>query len=181
MHAWVEENVSEILSRREGRLPGFEAALVQAKDDGLTRLEIGEDVWASTLFGNSAEQLTRAFARLHALVAPEIDWIPQVGLSRHCSVSALQAWLEPFLSVAFYQTLGLSGDEFAQPIEIFKPVYRVAKARDLPSISAPRPLSCRRGWGKGLRLDKRWSAQLAVKAAVFESLFDPAFTVPRVG
>jgi adenosine deaminase len=112
-------------------LLGFEAALVQAKDDSVTRLEIGEDVWAFTLFDNSAEELTRELARLHALVSPAIDWIPQIGLSRYCSVSALQAWLEPFLALDFYRTLDLSGDEFAQPVEIFKPLYRMAKARGL--------------------------------------------------
>ena len=131
MHAWVDENAGGIFNSREGRLLGFEAALLQAKDDGVTRLEIGEDVWASTLFDNSAEQLTRELARLHALVAPEIDWIPQVGLSRHCSLHALQRWLEPFLALDLYQTLDLSGDEFARPIERFKPLYRMAKARGL--------------------------------------------------
>ena len=37
----------------------FEAALVLARRDGVTRLEIGEDVWASTLFDGSAAELTR--------------------------------------------------------------------------------------------------------------------------
>ena len=29
--------------------------------------------------------------------------------------------MEPFLSLGFYRTFDLSGDEFAQPIENFKP------------------------------------------------------------
>jgi adenosine deaminase len=128
MHTWADQNVGGMFSSREGRLLGFEATLVQGKEDGVTRLEIGEDVWASTLFHNSAQELTRELARLHALVASEIDWIPQIGLSRHCSIAALQRWLEPFLALDFYRTIDLSGDEFAQPIERFKPLYRMAKA-----------------------------------------------------
>jgi hypothetical protein len=122
MHAWVEENIGGLFNSREGRLVAFEATLIQAKRDGITRLEIGDDVWASTLFDNSAGDLTRELTRLHALVAPEIEWIPQIGLSRHCSMSALQGWLESFLALDFYRTIDLSGDEFAQPIEIFKPL-----------------------------------------------------------
>ena len=97
----------------------------------MTRLEIGEDVWASTLFDNCAEDLTHALAQLHQVVAPEIEWIPQIGLSRHCSIRVLQIWPEPFLALNFYRTLDLSGDEFAQPIGIFKPLYRMAQARGL--------------------------------------------------
>ena len=57
--------------------------------------------------------------------------MPQIGLSRHCSRDALQRWLEPFLALDLYGTLDLSSDEFAQPIEIFKSLYRMAKARGL--------------------------------------------------
>lgn len=52
-------------------------------------------------------------------------------MSRHCSIAALERWLAPFLALDFYRTLDLSGDEFAQPIEAFKPLYRNAKARGL--------------------------------------------------
>ena len=63
--------------------------------------------------------------------APGIEWIPQLGLSRHCQVTALERWLEPFLELGTFRTLDLSGDEFAQPIEVFVPLYRRAKAAGL--------------------------------------------------
>jgi len=131
MHAWVEANIGDLFDGREGRLLAFEAALVQARRDGVTRLEIGEDVWAAKLFEGSAQQLTHALARLHAMVAPEIEWIPQIGLSRHCPIDALERWSAPFLALDFYRTLDLSGDEAAQPIASFKPLYRAAKAKGL--------------------------------------------------
>jgi len=61
----------------------------------VTRLEIGEDVWAITLYDGSAEGLTRELQRLHSQVAPEIEWIPQSGLSRHYSLAALERWMTP--------------------------------------------------------------------------------------
>jgi Adenosine deaminase len=130
MHAWVGANIGELFDGAEGRLLAFEAALVSARRDGVTRLELGDDVWASTLF-RSAEELTRELKRLHGLVAPEIQWTPQIGLSRHCRLADLECWLEPFLALNFYQTIDLSGDEFAQPIDTFKPLYRMAKAKGL--------------------------------------------------
>jgi adenosine deaminase len=37
----------------------------------------------------------------------------------------------PFLELGAYRTLDLSGDEFAQPIETFVPLYRAAKPAGL--------------------------------------------------
>ena len=131
MHAWVQGAVGELLKDRKGRLLAFEATLVQARLDGVTRIEIGEDVWAITLHDGSAEELTHGLKRLHALAAPDIEWIPQLGLSRHCPIAAIERWLSPFLGLEFYRTLDLSGDEFAQPIEAFKPLFRQAKEAGL--------------------------------------------------
>ena len=54
MQAWVEDGMSSLFNGPTGRLRAFEAAFVQAKYDAVTRLEIGEDVWASTLFDHDA-------------------------------------------------------------------------------------------------------------------------------
>ena len=54
MHAWVQTVVGELFDNRDGRSLGFEAALVQARKDGVSRLEIGEDVCAITLYIGSA-------------------------------------------------------------------------------------------------------------------------------
>ena len=133
MHAWTRDVVGGLFDGREGRLLAFEATLVQARGDGVTRLEIGEDVWAIGLFDDLAEALTRRLQRLHATTAPAIEWIAQLGLSRHCPIAALERWLAPFLALGFYQTLDLSGDELAQPIEAFKPLFRRAKDAGLSS------------------------------------------------
>lgn len=36
-------------------------------------------------------------------------------------------WLTPLLEVGFYKTIDLSGDELSQPVETFRPLYRMAK------------------------------------------------------
>ena len=131
MHEWVGEHIGPWFKGRKGRLTAFEATLVQAKCDGVTRLEVGEDIWAITLFEGSAATLTRELGDIHERVAPEIEWIPQLGMSRHCSVSSLTKWLQPFLELGVYKTIDLSGDELGQPIEVFKPLYRMARQAGL--------------------------------------------------
>ena len=126
MHAWTDHRVGALFAGPAGRLKAFEAAWVQARHDGVARLEIGEDVWATTLPEQDAAGLTSKLRELHARAAPDIEWIPQLGMSRHCSISSLTRWLTPFLELGFYRTLDLYGDELAQPIESFKPLYRLA-------------------------------------------------------
>jgi adenosine deaminase len=114
-----------------GRQIGVEATFVQARRDGVTRLETGEDVWGITLHDGSAQAVWEMLQAAHARGGPEIDWVPQLGLSRHCRAADLERWLEPLLDLGVFRALDLSGDELAQPVEVFLPLYRRAKAAGL--------------------------------------------------
>jgi hypothetical protein len=131
MHKWVGENLAGAFPGPQGRMLALEATFVQAKLDGVARLDVGEDVWAMTLWDRDVPRLTQTMRDIHARVAPEIEWTPQMGLSRHCPIHLLMEWSAPFLELDFYQTVDLYADEFAQPIGVFKPVYRAAKAKGL--------------------------------------------------
>lgn len=130
MHAWTNAQTGDVFEGADGRALAFQATFVQAKKDGVTRLEVGADVWEITLHQHSAQSVWNMLelARAHG---PEIEWIPQMSFSRHCPVRALEYWMEPMLELGRFQTLDLSGDEFAQPIEVFAPLYRRAKAAGL--------------------------------------------------
>jgi adenosine deaminase len=62
---------------------------------------------------------------------PEIEWVPQLGFSRPCKPSWPWRWLAPFLEAGGWRALDLSGDEMAQPIETFQPLYRACKDRGM--------------------------------------------------
>ena len=128
MHTWVGEHFGNPDPKLRPQL--FEAAFVRAGKDGLVRFEIGDDVWAITLDG-SAGCVTNILKRAHERGSPDVVWIPQLGMSRHCRIEDICRWMEPFLELRFYRTLDLSGDEFAQPIENFKPLYRLARTSGL--------------------------------------------------
>jgi adenosine deaminase len=131
MHEWVQAQLGRLFAGAQGRLKAFEATLVQAKLDGVTRLETGETPWAITLHNGSATALTDAWRGVHTRVAPNIEWIPQLDLAREVPVDIQARRLAPFLKLGFWRTLDMSGDELAQPTAIFKPLYRKAKEAGL--------------------------------------------------
>jgi len=131
MHAFTDANLTPIFGGVSGRALAFEATFVGARKDGVTRIEFGEDVWAITLHEGSAEAVWSSLRAAHQAGAPDIEWIPQMGISRHCPIVAIDRWMAPLLDLGAFRTLDLSGDEGAQPIEAFKPVYRRAKAAGL--------------------------------------------------
>jgi adenosine deaminase len=53
MHEWVQTRFGTLFTGPMGRLRAFEATLVQAKLDGVTRLETGETPWAITVGSSS--------------------------------------------------------------------------------------------------------------------------------
>jgi adenosine deaminase len=127
MHEWVQTRFGTLFAGAQGRLKAFEATLVEAKLDGVTRLVTGETPWAITLHNGSATALTHACASVHARVAPDIEWIPHVDLAREVPVDVQARRLAPFLELGFWRTLDMSGEELAQPAAVFKPLYRKAK------------------------------------------------------
>ena len=119
MHAWVDANIApefKSLAPAESYHLGREAAFVQAKDDGVTRIEFGEDVWMVSQGQGTARELAAMLADIHAQTAPAVEYIPLLGMSRHRSIRSLEFWLAPFLEFEFFKSFDLSGDELAQPI-----------------------------------------------------------------
>ncbi|MDO8799682.1 hypothetical protein [Phenylobacterium sp.] len=130
MHAWTGEHLAGLF-QGQGRALAFEATFVQAACDGVTRIEVGADVWEITHYDNQAQPVWDMLQAAHAAGGPQVEWIPQMSFSRHCPFRALDFWMTPMLELGVFRTLDLSGDEFAQPIEVFAPLYRRAKAAGL--------------------------------------------------
>lgn len=132
MHAWNAENIGNYFETTEGRRMLIRATFVQAKEDGVSILEIGEDVWGLGAFwGNDIDELVEAFETAQREIAPEIEFRLQIGMSRHCDIAYLEDCLSHFWGCKDFYSIDLYGDELAQPIENFIPIYRRAKAEGL--------------------------------------------------
>lgn len=132
MHAWNEKNIGQVFNSPEGRRLLINAAFVQAKEDGVSILEIGEDVWGlGEFFHGDIDELVAAFETTNQEIAPGIELRLQIGLSRHCDIGYLEDCLSHFWGNKAFYSIDLYGDELAQPIENFKSIYRRAKSEGL--------------------------------------------------
>lgn len=131
MDAWTAANVAELFKGEAGQWLGWRGAFARARRDGLSRVEFGNDVWYITQKAGDAPALFARIAQARDAICPDIDWVPQLGFSRHCKAEWLWAWLTPFLEAGGWRALDLSGQEAAQPIEVFQPLYRACKAHGL--------------------------------------------------
>jgi adenosine deaminase len=131
MHEWVDANVGDVFAGAGGRALGLDAVFARAVADGVCLLALGDDVWMITQGLGSAAELTASIEASRQRIAPHVRWLPQIGISRHCPVEAVLLWLEPFLELGCFASVDLYGDELAQPIEAFAPVYDACRANGL--------------------------------------------------
>jgi adenosine deaminase len=132
MHKWSHENIGSRFHSRDMRKLLIEAAFVQAKNDGVSILEIGEDVWGlGEFFSNDIDELITVFSDANKAIAPDMELRLQIGLSRHCGIDYLMKCLEHFWGRKEFHSIDLYGDELAQPIENFVPIYKKAKENGL--------------------------------------------------
>ncbi len=132
MHRWVDAHVGPLMKDNAGRKILIEAAFDRAREDGVSVFELGEDVWAlGHHFQGRMSDLVEFYGAARDRFAPELRFLFQIGLSRHCSIPDLERWLAPFLERDGFFSVDLYGDELAQPIRSFKPLYRAAKERGL--------------------------------------------------
>ena len=132
MDAWSSKYIGSRFNNPEGRRLLIAATFEQAKSDGVTVLEIGEDVWGlGEFFDNDIEKLIFSFQEANAVIAPEIELRLQIGISRHCPVDYLMKCLSHFWGHKEFYSIDLYGDELAQPIENFIPIYDKAAENGL--------------------------------------------------
>ena len=97
MDAWSGRYIGNRFHSLDGRRLLIEAAFAQAKQDGVTVLEIGEDVWGlGEFFHGDIEEMIDAFQEAKERQAHDIELRLQIGLSRHCPIDYLMGCLTNF-------------------------------------------------------------------------------------
>ncbi|WP_347561839.1 hypothetical protein [Clostridium sp. E02] len=75
MHIWSHENIGCRFNCKDMRKLLIEATFEQAKNDGVSILEIGEDVWGlSEFFSNDIDELITAFRTANQTIAHIGEW-----------------------------------------------------------------------------------------------------------
>jgi len=105
MNTWNLQNIKPLLIGTLGYEKRIEAAFVQAKMDGVKVLHmsfsIGEEIW----YDNSAENMVQALKRIHQSFAPEVIFIPEIGLNSYTPIDELNEKLNQFLSQNYFKPL----------------------------------------------------------------------------
>lgn len=128
MDAWNARYIGAKFDSSDMRKLLIEAAFAQAKEDNIRILEIGEDVWGlNEYFHNDILELIETFQEARDRLAPDTELRLQIGLSRHCPVDYLLDCLKHFWGHEEFFSIDLYGDELAQPIGNFVPIYERAK------------------------------------------------------
>ena len=131
LNRWIVEVYRPFMLLPGAFEKGVEAAFVQARKDGVTRLEMSIDVCFGKAFSISPERIVSALKHYHHLVAPGIDFRPELGFSRSLPVATLMACFESYLDYQYFKSVDLYDDEFAQPAGNFKPIYRFARKQGM--------------------------------------------------
>jgi adenosine deaminase len=128
---WIARQYRPVMDHPEALEKTLEAAFFQAGSDGITVLEMSMDVFFGILFGISPDTIISTLDRIHREKAPGIDFRPELGLSRSLAVRTLLRALEPYLASGYFRSADLYDDEFAQPVENFREIYRFLKQAGL--------------------------------------------------
>ena len=100
MDRWSQKYIGQDFNSTEMRKLLIRATFQQAREDGVTVLEIGEDVWGlNEFFNNDIDELVHAFTSAQKEIASDMELRLQIGLSRHCPISYLEDCLSHFLSL----------------------------------------------------------------------------------
>ncbi|MEI8004986.1 MAG: adenosine deaminase [Bacteroidota bacterium] len=131
LNRWIGEVYAPFL-RTEGAFEkAIEAAFVQAKHDGVKVLEMSMDGFFGSLFNISPERVVQSLKYYHDLIAPEIDFRPELGFPKTLSLRTMLRHLEPFLAFDYFKSLDLYDDEKAQPLENFRELFLFARKAGL--------------------------------------------------
>jgi adenosine deaminase len=127
LNQWIAKEFRPFFALQGAFEKAVEAAFIQAVTDGVTRLEMSIDVMFGSMFNVPARHIVATLQHYHKLVAPDIDFLPELGFPRNKSLRTLLSCFEPYLESGYFRSIDLYDDEFAQPVSNFKELYRFAK------------------------------------------------------
>ncbi|MGC4121123.1 MAG: amidohydrolase family protein [Myxococcales bacterium] len=129
--AWTRQNVHPIYETLEGFEALVAAAFLQARRDGVRRLEMSIETSLLPRYPGGAGALTDAVRRKHREHAPEVEFLPELGLKRQLDPDLLLRYVEQFLETGYYRAVDLYGDELSRPPRAFQPIFRLAASQGL--------------------------------------------------
>jgi adenosine deaminase len=128
LNQWIGKEMRPFFQLPGAYETAVEAAFIQARHDGVTRLEMSIDVLFGDLFNIRPERIVAVLKHFHQAVAPQIDLLPELGFPRSKPIETLMSGFDRFLGFNYFKSIDLYDDEFAQPVANFRELYRLARS-----------------------------------------------------
>lgn len=129
MQKWYEDNVKVHLSGKDGYIKRIKGAFVQANRDNVSLLSMSFGYDETSLF-SSVKDFVECIFDLHQTYAKDIEFIPELALSRNQTQEQAMNQLKSVLPYNFFKAIDLMGDEFI-PVDHFIDVFHLAKKNHL--------------------------------------------------
>ncbi|QOR35009.1 adenosine deaminase [Clostridium sp. 'deep sea'] len=130
MQSWYEANIKLHCKGLHGFVNRIEAAFLHALDDGVQTLVLSFGLADSIHYNNSYKDYINDIKHIHQRIAPEINFIPELSLSRTQNIVEMEEIFEQLLSYNFFKSIDLIGDENIA-VDEFKSIYKKAKQHNL--------------------------------------------------
>jgi adenosine deaminase len=131
MLKYVHRIIKPITSSRKGFEYLMKASLLTALNDGVVLLEMSIDCWFVELYNGNTVTFVDKLKKIHASVAPNIDFRLGVGLNRNIDIKKLKVWTLPLIDSKYFKFIDLYGSENAKKPEVFKEIYIKAKNKGM--------------------------------------------------
>jgi adenosine deaminase len=128
LNRWIAEEFRPFFDLPGAFEKSVEAAFIQARIDGVTRLEMSIDVTSHNFLKVRPLRVVEVLKHYHQTVAPGIDFVPELGFPRNRSLRTLLTCFEPYPELQYFRSVDLYDDEFAQPVANFRELYRFARS-----------------------------------------------------
>lgn len=126
LNNWIKSEFRTFMDIPGAFEEAIAATFLQARDDGIRKLEMSIDVFLGQFFGISVEKIITTLDYYHKKILPEADFLPELGFNRSQPVDLLLRCFEPYFDSGYFKSIDLYDDELAQPAGNFREIYRIA-------------------------------------------------------
>lgn len=131
MNSYIINNLRAEIVNPYGFKTSLELAFRQAKEDGVQKLEMSVDCQFITLFDDKEIGLINFLKEVHHREAPEIEYNPEVGLSRNLEISDAESWILPCIESGYFKSIDLYGEELIKDAKLYRDIFKRAKINKL--------------------------------------------------
>ena len=108
---YLGKELSPIYSSKEGFELLTELAFLQAKDDGITKLEMSTDSRFIRCYENDLEDFISSIKNIHRRTAPEIVFSPELSIIWENDIHQLGPWAEECIESGYFRSIDFCGEE----------------------------------------------------------------------